>query len=162
MQFLLDFLRKEAPKSGGDIPAYYRRALLINEALLAVYFMINLFLCYWGTHQWQPLCGLMSVIAVASLMFIGQWPLRLSLGGYAAVTFVWCGWYVPTYGWSCGGQYFLIPLLILLFFNIYGFAWLKILYTLGCTGVWLLLFPIRSGTPHPLSWGGASPSPSRC
>lgn len=102
MQFLLDFLRKKAPKSGGEIPGYYRRALLVSKALLAFYFLLNLFLSYWGTRHWEPLAGLMCVAMVAGMFFVDRASLRLSLEAYAAVAFVWCSWYVHTYGWSCG------------------------------------------------------------
>ena len=128
MQFIEDFLRKKVPHASGEIPVYYRHALYTSEALLGLYFLLNIGLFYWGAHQleWMPI--VMLLMTLVGLWSIGRTPLRLNLGIYTVITAVWCGWYVRTCGWSCGGQHFLVPLIILMFFNIYDPPLLKIAY----------------------------------
>lgn len=127
MQFLEDFLRKKVPRAGGDIPTYYRHALAASETLMAIYFLLSFVLIYWGaqTFLWLPL--ILMGVSLMSLWSIGHIPLRHSLGLFTIITCVWCGWYVYEFGWNSGGQHFLVPLIILLFFNIYDPPWLKIL-----------------------------------
>ena len=129
MSLLTDFLRKKAPRPGAEIPAYYRRALAISEMVLAIYFPLNVILFFLNTHQghWMPVA--MFVAVVAGLLLIGRMPMRLSFGLYAAITLGWSYWYVRTFGWSSGGQHFLILLLILTFFN-------SLLLSSAATCVW--------------------------
>ena len=147
MSLLTDFLRKKAPRPGAEIPAYYRRALAISEILLAVYFPLNVILFFWSTRQaqWMPIA--MFVMVMAGLMLIGRLPMRVSFGLYAAITLVWSFWYVKTFGWSCGGQHFLILLLFLTFFNIYEPPWLKLFYFVALISFRMLLFSYSLSFP---------------
>ena len=141
MNLLLDFLRKKAPRPGAEIPAYYRRALATCEILLSIYFPLNIVLFMLSTHRqlwWMPL--VMFVAVLAGLILIGRMPVRVSFGYYAAITLIWSLWYVRTFGWGCGGQHFLIPLLILSFFNIYEPPWLKLFYFAALIAYRMLLF----------------------
>ena len=52
MSILSDFFRQEVPKSGGAMPAYYRRALFISEAILAVYFLAGAILSIRAAGAW--------------------------------------------------------------------------------------------------------------
>ena len=49
MSFLSNFLRQEVPKSGGAMPAYYRKALFISEVILAAYFLASVVLLLFTT-----------------------------------------------------------------------------------------------------------------
>ena len=44
MKFFLDFLHQKVPRDRGDMPVYYRRALVTGEILQAVYFLVCFFL----------------------------------------------------------------------------------------------------------------------
>ena len=128
MDLFMSFLRKKAPRPGKEIPQYLHSALVITEGLFAVYFPITTILFFWGTYQqlWVPFA--MFALAIVGMLSLGRIPVRASIGLYAAVTVFWCAWYIHFFGWGCGGQHFLIPMLILLFFNIYDPPWLKIIY----------------------------------
>ena len=53
---------------------------------------------------------------------------HINLTLYTAIMAVWCSWFVHVFGWSTGVQHFLIPLLIISFFNVYEAPWLKLAY----------------------------------
>ena len=140
MRFLIDFLRQKAPKPGREIPIYYRKALIASEELLAVYFPLCFILFRWlgGVWMWMP--ALMFAGIIAGIMLNQRTGIRINLMVYAAVTLVWSGWYIYVFGWTYGGQQFIIPLMMLIFFNIYEPPWLKIGYFMLLVGYRLLLY----------------------
>jgi len=56
MRYMSEFLHQEVPKTGTSIPAYYRRALLVGETVLACYFLISIALFCLTTrgHGQEP------------------------------------------------------------------------------------------------------------
>ena len=85
MQFVFDFLRQEVPKSGKNMPPYYRKALFITELLLSVYFLLGVVLVAWATGrvEWVPIVIL--VVTVLALLKAGKIKARLNLAGIAIV-----------------------------------------------------------------------------
>ena len=131
MGFIRDFLQQKAPKSGKETPAYYRKALSISAGLFALYFLVSFFLFGFITGVWRslPLLGVAAALfCMASMDRIGP---RVNLALYSLVVLLWCWWYVYTFGWSAGVQHFLIPLLLLSFFNVYEPPWFKLVFCLG-------------------------------
>ena len=126
MKFLLEFLRQKTPKPGTEMPGYFRRALEINEKLLAVLFLVCFFLVGWSTRSlnWAPV--VFAAATVACLLYGRRMVPRLSMGCYAAITLVWCVWYQKYLGWTYSGHLLLLPLLMLVFFNIFDPPWFKI------------------------------------
>ena len=127
MQSFREFFQKKTPKSGMDIPLYFRHATIACESLLAICMGLSLFLFFSNTYHWEWVPTWLLALVLASIAATGHVPLRLSLGVYAAITFIFSAWYVHTFGWGCGGQHYMIPLMILMFFNVYDPPWLKIL-----------------------------------
>ena len=41
MNFLTEFLHQEVPKSGKEMPEYYRKALFFSELILAAFFLLS-------------------------------------------------------------------------------------------------------------------------
>ena len=56
MNPFLALLRKKVPKSGKDMPRYYRDALGTTEIVLAIYFLLTTLLFSWVNHrpEWVP------------------------------------------------------------------------------------------------------------
>ena len=119
MNHILELLRKKVPKSGTDMPQYYRRALGTTEVVLVVYFLLAAVMFYWINHrlEWVPV--LMGVGMLGCRYSIGRINTRLSVYLFDALILVWCGWNTHFVGWHYGAQHLLIPMLMLCFFNIY-------------------------------------------
>ena len=69
MDFFSNFLQQKVPKSGKELPVYYRKALCVSEILLIAYFFVcfffyPLFLDVW---IWFPL-GFAAVTGAALWM----------------------------------------------------------------------------------------------
>ena len=142
MNFLLNFLRQRAPKAGKDMPAYYRRALLANEILLAAYFALTCVMFSIGMRrfEWVPLA--MAAALAACRLSIGRINVRAATYAYSLVVVAWCAWHSATVGWSYGAQHLLIPMLMLFFFNIYEPPWVKLLAFLAVVTYRMCLFSL--------------------
>ena len=118
MGFLLDFLRQKAPKSGRDMPAYYRKALSTTAVLLIVYFVASvvIFGLVGGWWEWVPLAAAASLGLM--LKYIDHMGPRLAGLIESFVIEVWCAWCIHSFGWSASAQQFLVAPLMLSFFNV--------------------------------------------
>ena len=126
MDFFSSFLHQKVPKSGKELPLYYRKALSVSEILLMAYFAVcfffyPLFLDVW---IWVPLL-FMAVTGLAMWM-TGNRGMRENLLVYGALCLGWVFWNVLAFGWSCGVQHFLTLMLVLIFFNVYEKPLIKI------------------------------------
>lgn len=140
MKFLYDFFHQKVPKSGAEMPGYYKKALICSQTLLAVYFPL-MALLFWFKFESVELMPLALFAAtVFSLINLKHMSMRVSNAFYTAVTCVWCGWYVYTFGWNSGVQHFLIPLLMFIFFNICEPPWVKLVFFVGLVGYRMGLF----------------------
>ena len=127
MGFFIDFLKQKTPKPGREMPGYYQRALVVTQAFMIAYFLLCYFLFRWKTGQWIEMPLFMLAAMLVCIASIGKVNVRLSVLGYAAVTLIWVGWFTHYFDWGFGAQHFLIPLLMLCFFNIYETPWAKLL-----------------------------------
>lgn len=145
MKFLLDFLRQEVPKPGSEMPAYYKKALTVSEVLLAVYFALSVLLFRWITHRWL-IVPIALLAAVVAMMFgTGRMGVRANLFAFLAIIVAWSGWVVHAFGWGCGAQHLLVPLLVMIFFDIYEPPWLKLVLFVGLIAFRMLLFNYSLG-----------------
>ena len=138
MNFLKDFLHQEVPKPGTEIPAYFKKALTISEQLLMVYFLLSNLLFAWITRQFLPIPVALFVAVILALVLTRQIELRSNLAVFAILVIAWSGWTVYAFGWGVGAQHLLLPLLVIVFFDIYEPPWLKIVF-------FLWLFAYRMG-----------------
>ena len=126
MDFFSNFLQQKVPKSGKELPVYYRKALCVSEILLIAYFFVcfffyPLFLDVW---IWFPL-GFAAVTG-AALWLTKNRGVRENLLIYALLTGGWVFWNIEAFGWSCGVQHMLTLMVVFLFFNIYEKPLIKI------------------------------------
>ena len=140
MNSFLDFLHQKAPKSGKDMPAYYRKALFTSALLMAVYFIVSFLLLLWANQRFEVMPLILAAVIAVCLPNVRRMGPRLNLVTHTLVTLVWCHWFVHVLGWSVGAQHFLIPLLVLMFFNVYEGPWLKIVYCLGLIAFRMILY----------------------
>ena len=138
--YIKEFFNQETTKGSRTMPDYYRHALAGSEAILSIYFLMNLFLLHWGTGKWfiMPpalLCGIL--ICLASN---GRVNIFFSFYGFAAVILCWTIWYIRTFGWEYGGQHFLVVLLLLQVFNIYEKPWKKMINAMLLLCIRMCLF----------------------
>ena len=140
MSLLTDFLRMKAPKSGKDMPAYYRKALSITAVLLIVYFLASflLFGLTGGSWQVMPL-ALAAAMGVALPNIKRMGPRFAGLVESFAVQ-GWCLWSVHCYGWSVSAQQLLVLPLLLCFFNVSEKPLVKILFCAAIAAYRMLLF----------------------
>ncbi len=145
MSFLSDFLHQEVPKSGVAMPAYYRKALFISEVILAAYFLASIVLLFFttGTLFWVPI-GILAgtIICILDIDHINA---RINLVCFAVIVGAWLAWFVYRFGWSAGSPNILVPILPLIFFNIYEPPVGKLVYSLNLVIFRVLLFALSLG-----------------
>ena len=119
MNNFLALLHRKAPRSGKDMPQYYRNALASTEIMLTLYLLLSTALFSWINHriEWAP-------AAMCAGMFgcwysIGRVNSRVSVYAFDVVILALCAWHTHFVGWDYGAQHLLIPMLMLCFFNIY-------------------------------------------
>ena len=119
MNYLLEFLRQEVPKSGKEMPAYYRKSVRTCEAILAFFLLCSIVLLALTAQklEWLPV----GLFAAVILCYINteKMSANINLICITAIIVTWLTWFVYTFGWSAGSPNILIPLLSLAFFNIY-------------------------------------------
>lgn len=86
-----------------------------------------------GTVPWFLLCGF-------GLYATRHWPSRHNFFYYTLLLLSWLVLYVYTYGWDCGGQHFIIPLMVTAFFSIYDTTQRKLLFLAVLFSLRLFLF----------------------
>ncbi len=119
MKYLLEFFHQKVPKAGTEMPAYYRNALSASETILTIYYALSLVLIYLTTHKIMIPPIVLMFLSFVCLRSSGEMRPRVHTAIFTAMTLFWCGWYIYLFGWSCGGQHLLLPLLLLAFFNIF-------------------------------------------
>ena len=140
MNFLTEFLHMKAPKSGKEMPAYYRKALCTTAVLLIVYFLASFLLFGLACDSWQivPLIGAAAMgLMLPNIKHMGPRTAGLT------ETFVvegWCLWSVHTFGWGVSTQQFLVVPLVLSFFNVSEKPPLKILFAITIMAFRMVLF----------------------
>ena len=140
-QFIRDFMALKVPGSERrKMPLYYRRVLVATNLMMSALFLIILLLgIVLNQHiEWTGIALLVIVILKSAM--IDEMDMRINLLVHAVVVTVWSGWYVYTYGWNSGGQHFLLPLLMLIFFSVYVRSWTKMIYFVLLIAIRMLLF----------------------
>jgi len=122
------------------MPAYYRKALSISEVILAAYFLASVVLLFFstGTWIWPPVVIL--VATVVCILNLDRMNARVNLICFAAVISAWLTWFVHRFGWSAGSPNILVPILPLVFFNIYEPPLGKLIYSFALVAFRVLLF----------------------
>lgn len=140
MTYLLEFLHQEVPKSGKTMPAYYRRALFLDELVLAVFLLASVVLLGLSTErlEWVPVAVLAAT--VICLLNIDKMSANINLVCFTGLICLWLTWFVYMFGWSSGSPNILVPILSMAFFNIYMPPRGKIAYCIGLIGFRVLLF----------------------
>ena len=140
MKFFIDFLRQEVPRSGKDMPAYYRKALHISEAILSAYYLAGLilFIVTTGGWSWVPLAVLIG--SITGMLSIDRLSARLNLALVTVLIAVYFAWFIHNFGWAAGSPNILVPILSLAFFNIYEPPRGKIAYCLGLIAFRIVTF----------------------
>ena len=67
MNFLTEFLHQEVPKSGKEMPEYYRKALFISELILAAFFLLSSALLLLTAESFH---GIPVIFLVLSILLI--------------------------------------------------------------------------------------------
>jgi len=140
MNYLLEFLHQEVPKSDKSMPSYYRKSLFTSEIMLAVYFLANTVIIGVTTGRWVWFPILVFFGTILCLLNIDHMSAQLNLAFFSIITGSWVIWYVYMFGWSSGSQHILLPVLALSFFNIYVRPTGKIVYFLGLVILRISLF----------------------
>ena len=122
------------------MPAYYRKALFISEVILAAYFLASVVLLLFttGAWLWPPVVILAGT--VICILNIDRMNVRVNLVCFAAIIGAWLTWFVHRFGWSGGSPNILVPILPLVFFNIYEPPVGKLIYSFALVAFRILLF----------------------
>ncbi len=131
MNYLLEFLHQEVPKSDKSMPLYYRKSLFTSEIMLAVYFLASTVIIGVMTGRWEWFPVVVFFGSILCLLNIDKMTAQLNLVFFSAIVGSWVIWYIYMFGWSSGSQHVLLPVLALSFFNIYLRPTGKVLYFIG-------------------------------
>ena len=137
---MMSFLNQNVPKAGKEMPAYYKRALIVSETLLAVFFAASFILVGWTAKQWLAMPLIMLAAVLACIWANGRVNALVSVYAHEATLVFFCCWHIITFGWACGGQFLLIPALMFCFFNIYDRPWIKLIIVLALISLRMALF----------------------
>ena len=147
MKFFLDFLHQKVPRDRGDMPVYYRRALVTGEILQAVYFLVCFFLYPLINHRWEWIPILFIALTMGCFWVAKTQKVRTNLIAYALVCLGWVFWNVQHFGWSSGVQHFLTLMIVLVFFNVYDKPLTKIIWLAVILAFRIMLFSISQRVP---------------
>lgn len=147
VKYLLNFLRRPTPKAGKELPEYYRKALVVNEAILVLYFLLCFFLFPLVFHIWEwiPLAFCAGILICMSTN--GRIHVRASLYAYGLLVMLWCAWQSSAIGWGCGAQHLLMPVLMLCFFHLYEPPVAKVIDFVVLVAYRMALFAYTLGHP---------------
>lgn len=145
MNSFLALLRRKVPKSGKEMPRYYRGVLGSTEVMLVIYFLLSAALFSWINHRLEWVPALMCAGMAGCRYSIGKVNTRISVYAFEALILVWCAWHTRFVGWSYGAQHLLIPMLMLCFFNIYEPPLLKLATFVITVGYRTILFIYAQG-----------------
>lgn len=127
------------------MPAYYKRALVVSEVLLAVFFAATFFLVGLTAGQWLAVPLLMLAAVLGCIWANGRVNALVSIYAHEAALVFFSCWHIVTFGWTCGGQHLLIPALMFCFFNIYDRPWMKLATFLALIGLRMGMFAYTMG-----------------
>ena len=147
MKLFLELFKKKVPKSGKDMPEYYKHALNSNVVVLAIYFLLTAALLSWVNQrlEWVPV--LMCIGMICCRYSIGYINSRVCVYAFEALILFWCGWHTHAVGWNYGAQHLMIPMLMLCFFNIYEPPALKLTTLLLVVLCWTAMFIYSLNNP---------------
>lgn len=130
------FFKQSGLSRDAELPAYYRMVLEWTYRLLLVYFLICMVISIPLDRYMLILSAVWAVVSFLMSKYLGRMSIRLNLLSYTALIFFWCYNFVRHYGWGHGGQHFLLPLIIIIFFSVYETGRAKIMY-------WVLIVLFR-------------------
>jgi len=122
------------------MPAYYRKALFISEVILAAYFLASVVLLLFTTGAWLWPPVVILVGTVFCILNIDRMNARINLVCFTTIIGAWLTWFVYRFGWSAGSPNILVPILPLVFFNIYEPPVGKLVYSFALVIFRVLLF----------------------
>ena len=122
------------------MPAYYRKALRVSEAILTLYYLLGVstYILTVGKISWPSIAVLIG--SLFAFLNIDRMSARVNLAVVTALIGVWFGWFVHMFGWSAGIPNILVPILSLSFFNIYETPRCKLAYCFGLIAFRVLVF----------------------
>ena len=147
MKYFLDFLRQKVPKDRGEIPAYYKKALITCEILQAVYFLLCFFLYPLINHRWEWIPLAFIAFTGLCLWAVKTQKVHINLILYAIACGGWVFWNVQHFGWSSGVQHFLTLMLVFVFFNVYDRPLYKIIWLGLILAFRIWLFSLSQSVP---------------
>lgn len=138
MNFIKELFQEVTPQSSkDDVPVYYKTVLTNSYHLLIAYFFCFII---FSLSQGYPGAAVRTVPWIVASLFlirsINQIPANMNMPIYAFLIMLWVFIFVRTYGWDCGGQHFILPLLVIVFFSVYDSLLRKLAFL-------LLLFALR-------------------
>lgn len=124
-----------------NTPHYFTVVLQWSYLIMLLYFLCFMVYAFYfgyinsclGSIPWAAMCGIGFYITKTR-------PSRHNLFYYTLLLLSWLVLFVCTYGWDCGGQHFIMPLLVIAFFSVYDTMGRKLLFLGILFGLRLYLF----------------------
>nr|AHF25649.1 diguanylate cyclase [uncultured bacterium Contigcl_30] len=121
------------------MPGYFRKALMISETTCAGYFMLFFLMLGIGTGRWEWPAIFMAVGMIFCRFTMQKTGRTFNFVLYNLLIVGWVYWYVLLIGFGCGGQLFLVLLMMFGFFNIYEKPIVKLISFALLIGIRMLL-----------------------
>lgn len=127
--------------SASEVPQYYISALKWSYTLTTVYFLCFILSSVISDRSASfSASGIWAVLTGVLLYFNRRIPVRWNLFCYSGLTLSWIVIFVLEYGWNCGVQHFIVPLMVISIFSMYDSLVQKILFICALFVLRVILF----------------------
>lgn len=134
------YIQAERPDAG-EVSGYYMQAISCSYILMAVYFLCYIVCALFLRYSENCLVVLPWLLIFGLLAFFHKHiALRWNILCFSILILSWTMTFILCYGWDCGAQHFIIPLMVIVMFSIYASPIQKILFAAALFGLRLLLF----------------------
>ena len=124
-----------------NTPHYFTVVLQWSYLIMILYFLCFM-VCALYFGYVKSCAGSIPWVLIGGVGFYAtrRHPGRHNLFYYTVLLLTWLVLFIYTYGWDCGGQHFIMPLMVIAFFSIYDTMQRKLLFLGILFGLRLYLF----------------------
>ncbi|MDO5346452.1 MAG: GGDEF domain-containing protein [Lachnospiraceae bacterium] len=134
------YIHAERP-AAGVVPGYYTQAIRYSYVLMAVYFCCYMICAFFLKYPGNCIVALPWLLIFSLLVLLPEHILRpWNIICFSVLILGWVITFILCYGWDCGAQHFIIPLMVIVMFSVHAAPLHKLLFAAMLYGLRLFLF----------------------